>query len=176
MSTSNLPRITISRNARSDTNVSTIYFVMNSNIPVKNMTEGQVTDIRDELDDYIMNNLLTNGTTMGEIFGHAPLVKSISVDRFDWEVGTIMKRLHANLIVTIHHHMGNYSVNKANKRLQDWLNEQDTRSNGWYVHSRLNDRKAENYANKERRADRNRQYEEREDLADELERLTLIDS
>lgn len=167
------PRITINRNARSDSNVSTIYFVLNSNIAVDKMTETQATDLRDELDDYLMTNLLQNAETMARIFGQAPLVRNITVERFEWEVGGKLHRLHANLIVTVHHHVATYSIDKVNKRLRNWLNAQDTRSNGWYVHSRLNDRKAENYSNKERREDKNRQMEERDDLTEELERLTL---
>src|SRR5687768_2158554 len=131
----NIPRILINRFARTDTKGTTIYFVLNSQISMKGLSEGQVTEIGDEVDDFLMDNLLQNGTVLANIFGKKPLVKSISVDRLDWEIGNKMHRLHANLVVTIHHHVGKYSIEKINDRLRLWLNAQDTRSNGWHVHS-----------------------------------------
>lgn len=173
MATNKVPRITFSRNARSDTNVTSIGFVINTNIGVQNKTQEQLTELRDTLDDLIVSGLLQDGAAMAKVFGEAPLVKSIAVDRLNWEVGDIQHRLHANLVVTIHHHVGKYSVPKVKDRLQSWLNAQDSPSNGWYVHFIINDRRAENYGNKDIRVPKNNQIEEQDMLSDELQRLAI---
>lgn len=171
---SKAPRITISRNAVSDTNLTSIFFVINSNVGVQNRTPDQLNELRDSFDDHIMNYLLQSPAAMSKVFGETPLVESLRVERFDWEVGDKVHRLHANLIVTIHHHVKNYSVDKVNQRLREWLNAQEMPpAKGWYVHSFLVDRRAENYANKNKRAEKNNEIEQDEDLEQEFSRLAM---
>lgn len=137
-------------------------------------TIEQLNDTKNMLDDHIMNYLLQSQTEMANVFGSAPLVKSIHVDRFDWEVGDNKHRLHANIIFTIHHHVKQYSVEGTTSRLRDWLNAQNLPGvKSWYVHGFLNDRRGDNYANKNKREQKNDEIEQDADLTDELERLSI---
>lgn len=170
------PKVIIRRHAKSATNVTSALFILNTNIPVQNKTEEQVVSIRDYISEYLEQHLLGSSAAMGKVFGNAPLVQSIEVDSFNWEVGYLKHRIHANLVLTIRHQVAKYSVIKASHRLQAWLNSQKIDPVvGWYVHNKLSDMKSINYANKEIRKVANEQIAERDELADEIERLSVED-
>ncbi len=152
-------------------NITAVSLTCNSNI-----APGTPEYAQDLMDMFkqLFQTILSTGQAVQWIFGNKDKIKKIQVNSISPEIGSVQKRVHINLNVTLQHVVPRYSVTKLAKRLKEFLDYNDTPSKGWHVHARLGDRRGENYDTKVDRWANNDRVDKNTD--EEIKRLSTDNS
>jgi hypothetical protein len=154
-------------------NSTNVLFTINANQAVSDRT--QYEEMIEGLNDLI-TNVLQNEDLRAQVFGNQDVVPEVKVTSLSFEIGDRYHRLHAHLTVDIQHQVGAYSVKKLRDRLKAVLDEYGQHiTPGFHVNTQYKGRSEaafKNYATKERRKANNLAVLEREDVAEEVERLS----
>jgi hypothetical protein len=148
-------------------NITVVQFTANTNFSLQ--TQEQLDDFTEEMKQLFLIDIQP---FQEELFGDEFLVPSVEISSFEADIGDKFHKAHVHFVVTLKHKLQKYSVKKLKDRVKNWLNQQYTRSKGWYVYTVLMDFRRANYANKHGRDAANQEVDEMAEYQDEIERLS----
>lgn len=149
-------------------NTTIVSLTMNANFALN--TQEELEEFDEEMQQLLLRDL-AQPINRQKVFGNVKLVKKVKFANFESDIGDKYRKAHVHLTVTIKHRVQKYSVVKLAERLKNWLDENYTRSHGWYVHAKLVKAKELNYNNKHSRHAMNQQVASNPSFTQELDRL-----